>query len=246
MRRSRSHAQDVGLFRKIRGGLSCREYESAAEAVPEAFGLARSSVSRRFIRASAHELRRRQEWRLDLAEWLVLVLDGKTFAGDQLVLALGVPATGEKRILGLVQTASENKCVIAQLLRDLGERVVVIDGAKTRSCVGGTRESASYAIYDDNTQLIMATGRILTVDARIARTAWDSAVRDLAPRSRRVIRCDVQKLGRMFVTQQVEFRDDSLTATLWSDSTFGAITVGLELRLDPNDCAPPIGPPGSA
>jgi putative transposase len=131
-------AQDVGLFRRVLGGLSCREYEAAAEAVPEAFGLKRSSVSRRFIRASAHELRRLQERRLDDREWLVLVLDGKSFAGDQLVLALGVTATGEKRMLGLVQTASENKRVIASFLRELGERgfpldrplLVVLDGAK--------------------------------------------------------------------------------------------------------------------
>ena len=68
----------------------------------------------------------------------MLVLDGKTFAGDQLVIALGVTTTGEKRILGLVQTASENKRVIAAFLRELGERgfpldqprLVVLDGAK--------------------------------------------------------------------------------------------------------------------
>ena len=131
-------AHDVGLFRKVLGGLSCRGYEAAAEAVPEAFGLARSSVSRRFIRASAGELRRLQERRLDDAEWLVLVLDGKTFAGDQVVIALGVTATGAKRILGLVQTASENKRVIGLFLRELGDRgfpldqplLVVLDGAK--------------------------------------------------------------------------------------------------------------------
>ncbi|MGH7633323.1 MAG: IS256 family transposase [Gemmatimonadaceae bacterium] len=131
-------AGDVGLFRRVLGGLSCREYEAAAEAVPEAFGLARSSVSRRFIRASARELQRLQERRLDDAEWLVLVLDGKAFAGDALVVALGVTATGEKRILGLVQTASENKRVIAAFLRALGERgfpldqrlLVVLDGSK--------------------------------------------------------------------------------------------------------------------
>lgn len=131
-------SQDVGLFRRVLGGLSCRDYEAAAEAVPEAFGLARSSVSRRFIRASATELRRLQERRLDDAEWLVLVLDGKAFAGDQVVVALGVTATGEKRILGLVQTASENKRVITGFLRDLVERgfpvdrplLVVLDGAK--------------------------------------------------------------------------------------------------------------------
>ena len=129
---------DVGLFRRVLGGLSCREYEAAAEAVPEAFGLARTSVSRRFIRASSRELQRLQERRLDDAEWLVLVLDGKTFAGDQLVVALGVTATGEKRILGLVQTASENRRVLASFLRELGERgfpidqplLAVLDGAK--------------------------------------------------------------------------------------------------------------------
>jgi transposase-like protein len=131
-------AHDVGLFRRVLGGLSCREYEAAAEAVPEAFGLARSSVSRRFIRASARALRQLQERRLDDATWLVLVLDGKTFAGDQLVVALGVTTTGEKRILGLVQTATENKRVIAAFLRELVDRgfpvdqplLAVLDGAK--------------------------------------------------------------------------------------------------------------------
>jgi len=131
-------AQDVGLFRRVLAGVSCREYAGAAEAVPEAFGLAKSSVSRRFVRASAGELRRLMERRHDDAEWLVLVLDGKAFAGDQIVVALGVTATGEKRVLGLVQTASENRRVLASFLRELGERgfpldrplLVVIDGAK--------------------------------------------------------------------------------------------------------------------
>ncbi|MCC6317040.1 MAG: transposase [Gemmatimonadaceae bacterium] len=128
---------DVGLFRRVLGGLSCREYEAAAEAVPAAFGLARTSVSRRFIRASARELRQLQERALGDAP-LGLVLDGKTFAGDQLVIALGVTTTGEKRILGLVQTATENRCVLASFLRELGERGfpltgplrVVLDGSK--------------------------------------------------------------------------------------------------------------------
>jgi transposase-like protein len=129
---------DVGLFRRVLGGLSCREYERAAEAVPEAFGLAKTTVSGRFIRASARELRRLQERRLDDVPWLVLILDGKRFAQDQLVIALGVTRTGEKRVLGLVQTATENKRVCAQWLRSLVERgfraphglLVVLDGAK--------------------------------------------------------------------------------------------------------------------
>lgn len=107
---------------RVLGGLSCREYEAAAEAVPEAFGLARSSVSRRFIRARARALRQVQERRLDDARWLVVLLDGKTFASDSIVIALGVTLTGEKRLLGLVQTATENRRVCAAFLRYNGSR----------------------------------------------------------------------------------------------------------------------------
>jgi transposase-like protein len=131
-------ALDVGLFRRVLGGLSTRAYEAAAETVPEAFGLARSSVSRRFIRASARTLAALHQRRLDDREWLVLFLDGKSFARDQLVIALGITRTGEKRILGLVQTATENRRVCAAFLRDLVDRgfttprglLVVLDGAK--------------------------------------------------------------------------------------------------------------------
>ena len=131
-------ALDVGLFRRVLGGLSCREYAAAAEAVPQAFGLAKTSVSRRFIRASTRALRHLTERRLDDREWLALVLDGKTFAADGIVMALGVTRRGEKRLLGLVQTASENARVCAGFLRELAERgfrapaglLVVLDGAK--------------------------------------------------------------------------------------------------------------------
>ena len=37
---------DAGLFRKVLLGLSCRDYAAAAEAVPPAFGLSPSTVSR--------------------------------------------------------------------------------------------------------------------------------------------------------------------------------------------------------
>ena len=131
-------AQDLGLFRRVLSGISCRDYAAAAEAVPAAFGLAKTSVSRRFIRASARDLARLQERSLADQRWLALVLDGKTFAEDTLLVALGVTPTGEKRILGMVQTATENKAVCAAFLRELVGRgfpadqpiLVVLDGAK--------------------------------------------------------------------------------------------------------------------
>ena len=131
-------AADAGLFRKVLLGLSCRDYAACAEAVPEAFGLSPSSVSRRFLRASAQQLRALQERRLDTCDFVALLLDGKTFAEDAMVIALGITVTGEKVILGFVQTATENETICAAFLRELVERgfraeqglLCVIDGAK--------------------------------------------------------------------------------------------------------------------
>jgi len=131
-------AADAGLFRKVLAGLSCRDYGAAAEAVPPAFGLSASSVSRRFIRASAKQLQTFQERRLEAYNLVALLLDGKTFAADSMVIALGITLTGEKVILGFVQTATENETVCSAFLRELVDRglrtvqglLVVLDGAK--------------------------------------------------------------------------------------------------------------------
>jgi putative transposase len=129
---------DTGLLHKILGGLSTREYERCAEAVPEAFGLSASTVSRRFKRASGRKLRELMERRLESYDLVALLLDGKTFAEDEMVTAVGVTITGEKVLLGFVQTATENRKVCAAFLRELIERglpieaglLVVTDGAK--------------------------------------------------------------------------------------------------------------------
>jgi len=135
--RAPRHA-DLGLFRKVLLGLSCRDYQACAEAIPAAFGLSPSTVSRRFIRASARKLRAFLERRLDRYDIAALLLDGKTFAEDAMVLALGVTVTGEKVLLGFVQTGTENEQVGAAFLRDLVERglryapglLCVLDGSK--------------------------------------------------------------------------------------------------------------------
>jgi transposase-like protein len=131
-------ALDAGLLHKVLGGLSTREYERCAEAVPEAFGLSASTVSRRFKRATARKLRELTERRLENYDLVALLLDGKTFAEDEMVAAVGVTLTGEKVLLGFVQTATENRTVCAAFLRELVERglrvdlgvLVVTDGAK--------------------------------------------------------------------------------------------------------------------
>ena len=65
-------------------------------------------------------------------------LDGKTFANDEIVVALAVTMGGDKVFAGFVQTETENSRVITSFLRSLKDRgldlsagaLVVIDGAK--------------------------------------------------------------------------------------------------------------------
>lgn len=129
---------DQGLVHRLLGGLSTREYARCAEAIPEAFGLSPSTVSRRFKRATARTLQQLLARRLDAHDLVVVLLDGKTFAEDEMVIAVGVTATGEKVVLGFVQTATENRRVCAAFLRELLARglrldrglLVITDGAK--------------------------------------------------------------------------------------------------------------------
>lgn len=129
---------DEAALRKILKGLSCRDYEACVEPVAETFGLTASSLSRRFKRASARKLAELQERDLSGYDLVGLFLDGKTFGDDAMVIALGVTLSGEKVVLGFVQTATENARVCAAFLRGLVERglkydqglLVVLDGAK--------------------------------------------------------------------------------------------------------------------
>jgi transposase-like protein len=126
------------LLRRVLWGLSCRNYREAAGAVPGAIGLSASTVSRQFIEASAQQLKDFQERDLSELDVLVVFLDGKTFAEDQMILALGVLENGEKRILGFAQTDTENERVVSGFLRGLLARgldrskglLFVIDGSK--------------------------------------------------------------------------------------------------------------------
>ena len=89
------------LLKRVLYGISCRNYEAAAEAIPGAIGLSSSTVSRGFVQASAAKLREMQERDLSGEDVVALFLDGKSFADAMMVIALGITLSGEKRFLGL-------------------------------------------------------------------------------------------------------------------------------------------------
>ena len=129
---------DEGVLRRILLGLSCRNYEACAESVPEAFGMSPSTISRRFIKVSARKLKELMERDLSQYDFVALFIDGKSFAEDEMIIALGMMITGEKIPLGFIQAGTENKTVVKDFLNGLMERglnidhgvLCVIDGAK--------------------------------------------------------------------------------------------------------------------
>ncbi len=126
------------VLKRVLLGVSCRNYEEVSGLVPEALGVSPSSVSRQFKMASTKQLREFQEQSLEDMDIVALILDGKTFADDTMIIALGIMMDGKKVPLGFVQTETENKIVVKHFLEGLLMRglsidhgiLVVVDGAK--------------------------------------------------------------------------------------------------------------------
>lgn len=126
------------LLKRVLHGLSCGSYRDCSEAIPEALSLSPSTISRRVIRASEKKLQTLMERRLEKYDFAALILDGKKFGDDGIIVALGITITGRKVMLGIIESDTENHVVCRDFLRQLIARglsyhqglLVVIDGAK--------------------------------------------------------------------------------------------------------------------
>ena len=134
----RTEIDALSLSRMVHG-MSAGNYEEATLRIPETLGIKRDSVSRRWIRASAKKLKQMEERDLSGEDIVVVFIDGKAFSREkEMVAAVGVALSGEKVILGFVETSSENHRVIRQFIQRLKERglrcdeeiLFVMDGSK--------------------------------------------------------------------------------------------------------------------
>jgi len=82
-------------------GVSTRQYRKVLPQVADSVGIAKSSVSRRFIEASAAQLATLHKRRFDEVDLLAIYIDGIVVAGRHVLVAIGVDATGTKHLLGL-------------------------------------------------------------------------------------------------------------------------------------------------
>jgi len=131
-------AMPQAVLRRMVRGVSTREYEDVIDPAREGFGVDRSGVSRGFVRASAADVRALAERRFEGEHFAAVMIDGVEYAGETMVVALGITADGTERVLGLRQGATENAEVCAALLEDLVGRgldagrptLFVLDGSK--------------------------------------------------------------------------------------------------------------------
>jgi len=147
------YGMDKQVFLKLLNGISTHRYRECAALVPEVFGVSASSVSRRFRRWSAAYLKRLMERRLEGYDFVALYIDGKIYAGEGLVVVLGVTLEGNKIVLGIEQMNTENSTCVSQFIDKLKERglryeqglLVVVDGS--RGIIKAVREKlAGYVV----------------------------------------------------------------------------------------------------
>ena len=128
---------------RMLAGISTRTYPVALEPVGKqvqaaATSTSKSSVSRRFVTATAERLAELCGRPLDQARWPIVMLDGVHLGEHLLVVALGVTDDGVKVPLGVVEGSTENAAVCTRLVADLVDRgldasrgvLFVIDGGK--------------------------------------------------------------------------------------------------------------------
>lgn len=132
------HKLDEQLFLKLLNGLSTHKYRESAELAPEVFGISASNVSKRFRCCGKVYLEKLLNRGLSEYDFVAVFLDGKTYARDGIVIAMGITIEGRKVIIGMEQMNTENARSVGQFFDKLIERglkyeqglLCMIDGAK--------------------------------------------------------------------------------------------------------------------
>ena len=214
---------DDGLLRRVVVGLSCGRYQECAETVPETFGLSRATVSRRFIRASAARLKALVERDLTGEDVVAVFLDGKSLAGDAVVLAVGITLTGQKIVLGLVQTATENTRVLTEFLQGLVSR-------------GLRPEAGLLWLVDGGKGLRAAIRTVAGPDAVVQRCQWhkrENVVSYLPKHRPAAVRTQLQTAYRQPTYEAAKAQLDTLGRALARENPSAAASLreGLDETL---------------
>jgi len=132
------YLSDEQTVLKLLNGISMRNYKKCAELIPEVFGISPSNLSNRFKSRTAELVREITTRSLSRHDFVCIFIDGKRYAQDGLLVALGVTIDGKKVILGIDHACTENAVVTDQFFDKLIERglkfedgiLFIVDGSK--------------------------------------------------------------------------------------------------------------------
>ncbi len=113
---------DQAVFTEGLKRVSQRDYEKGVMKIANSFGFKKSSVSRRWIKATAGKIEELQKRSLKEMDIRAIFIDGKRFRRHGVIIALGVASDGRKFVLGIFQADSENHESCLELLNDLERR----------------------------------------------------------------------------------------------------------------------------
>jgi len=126
---------DRAVFTEGIKKVSQRDYEKGVSKIANSFGFKKSSVSKRWIKATAKKIEDLQKRSLKEMNIRAVFMDGKRFSKHGVIVALGVAGDGRKFVLGVYQADTENSRSCLALLNDLESRglpeaglLFVVDG----------------------------------------------------------------------------------------------------------------------
>ena len=126
---------DQAVFTEGIKKVSQRDYQKGVSKIANSFGFTKSSVSRKWINATAKKIEELQQRSLQELDIRAVFIDGKKFSKHGVIIALGVAFSGEKYVLGIYQADTENSKSCLELLNNLESRglpesgvIFIVDG----------------------------------------------------------------------------------------------------------------------
>lgn len=126
------------MIKSVLLGLSQKDYGELSRTMAESFGLSQSTISRKFIDNSTSALKEFEKRDLGKYDFVGLLIDGKYLVKEQIVICMGITMSGDKLLLGFIETTTENSKSVKELLKNLLDRnfrfeeglLCLLDGSK--------------------------------------------------------------------------------------------------------------------
>lgn len=126
---------DQSVFQEGLKRVSQRDYESGLPKIAASFGVSKSTVSRSWVNSTKKQVEKLLNRDLHSLGIIAVFIDGKRFSKLGVVVALGIASDGQKHVLGIYQSSTENSAACIALLDDLQRRglpeselLFVVDG----------------------------------------------------------------------------------------------------------------------